>query len=117
MRLFSKPSLLAISDYYYVSEVADNGGRRVELDVQVTLEGAAAINGDATALRGWKVMASLHGPIRLELDAPPPRSPIVWHAEQPVRARVEDETDEEYRGVLLGDVEAAFHAWLEADAL
>ena len=38
VRLYSKPSLLAISDYYYVSEVADNGGRRVELDVQVTLD-------------------------------------------------------------------------------
>ena len=75
VRLYSKPRLLSICDYYWTSAVAADGGSAlVELRV--------ALQGDA----GGRVAASLHGPMQLVPGEAAPPCAVVWTDEQSVEA-------------------------------
>ncbi len=120
VRVYSKPSALAIRDYYCATSV--NAGGSAVVDLRVALSGtvaadaaaaactraasrsrasgpdaasggASAGHGDTTeaagadALRGWRVAASLHGPMRLVPGEAAPPCAVAWSDERPAVAR------------------------------
>ena len=134
VRLFSKPRLLSICDYYCTTTVADGGSALVELRVALQ-EGVTNLT-DATEAdawpprKSWRVAASLHGPMQLVPGEAAPPCAVVWSDEQPVEAEgkakrqykdaaAAQEEDEEAgaAGLWRADAGARFRARLSAPKL
>ena len=134
VRLYSKPRLLSICDYYCTTTVADGGSALVELRVALQ-EGVTNLT-DATEAdawpprKSWRVAASLHGPMQLVPGEAAPPCAVVWSDEQPVEAEgkakrqykdaaAAQEEDEEAgaAGLWRADAGARFRARLSAPKL
>ena len=119
VRLYSKPSDLAICDYSACTTSVATDGASAALSVTVRLGGLAAHEAASDAAAGvasavlarHRVRASLHGPYELTLDAPPPDAPEVWRSASVV-ALVEGGGSGEggEGGLLCGGAEASFVA-------
>ena len=119
VRLYSKPSELAICDYSACTTSVATDGASAALSVTVRLGGLAAHEAASDAAAGvasavlarHRVRASLHGPYELTLDAPPPDAPEVWRSASVV-ALVEGCGSGEggEGGLLCGGAEASFVA-------
>ena len=130
VRLYSKPSALAICDYSACTTCVATDGASAALAVTVRLSGLAAhdATGDSAAavaasgaapgagpapavLARHRVRASLHGPYELSLGAPPPDAPEVWRSASgvlPVEGGTSSEDGE--GGLLCGGAQACFEA-------
>ena len=133
VRLYSKPRLLSICDYYCTTTVAADGGSAL-VELRVALQGD--VNLGAATGQGWRVAASLHGPMQLVPGEAAPPCAVVWSDEQPVAseeveaakgqykdaaaaAKGEEEEEEAAGGAGLwrADAGACFRARLSAPKL
>ena len=98
VRLYSKPRRLSICDYYCTSNVAADGGSALvelrvalqgdldstaDLDSPADLDSTAGLRSTGASGLGWRVTASLHGPMQLEPGKAARPCAVAWSEEQP----------------------------------
>ena len=97
VRLYSKPRRLSICDYYCTSSVAADGGSALvelrvalqgdldstaDLDSPADLDSTAGLRSTGASGLGWRVTASLHGPMQLVPGEAAPPCAVAWSEEQ-----------------------------------